>query len=169
MSSSRIVPVAEQGRRGVLVKLRLLEVQALADIGGWQYQRLGDIIRDLLRMALAPRVAEISAARRAQVDWARQRFDDKLIRETAERTARRADPHTDADKRLVTDEPLGKIIANVPVSDRAAFARLALRRGTTMSALLRKLVRDALSNDPPLHARAAHLIGDCPRTESNSQ
>ena len=145
MSGRRIVPVAEQGTRGVLVKLRPLEVVALAQIGGGHYTRLGDLIRDLLRVALAPRVTEIAVARQAQEDWARQRFDDKLIRETAERAARRADPRTDADKRLVSDEPLTRISVNVPVTDRAAFHRLALRRGTSVSALLRQMVRDAVA------------------------
>ena len=96
-------------------------------------------------MALAPRVTEIAVARQAHEDRARHRFDDKLIRETADRAARRADPHTDADRRLVSDEPLTRIFANVPVSDRAAFHRLALQRGTTVSALLREMVRDAVA------------------------
>ena len=144
MSSRRIVPVAEQGTRGVLVKLRPLEVQALADIGGWQYQRLGDIIRDLLRMALAPRVAEIALRKRTQEDWRKARYPD-LVGETAERAARRADPHTESDRRIVSDEPLRALVAAVPVSDHAAFGRLAIRRGTTVKALLRQMVQDAVA------------------------
>ena len=145
MAKRPYIPLAGHGQRGVSVQLRPLEIAALAQIGGKHYTRLGDLIRDLLRMALAPRVAAMALAQRTQRDMATQRFDEKLQRKTAERTARRADPHTEADRRLVSDEPLAAMVTSVPVSDRAAFGRLAMRRGTTVTALLRQMVREAVA------------------------
>jgi len=138
-------PLSAQGRQGVVVKLSPLELEVLAQLGGDKYTRIADVIRDLLRMALAPRVAELAAAKRAREDWARSRYDDKLIRATAERASRRAEPHTDSDRRLISDEPLATMSVNLPVSQRDAFAQHALRNGTTMSALLRDMVAKVIA------------------------
>lgn len=139
------LPLAAQGLRGITIKLRPLEIAVLAHIGGKRYSRVNDIIRDLLRMALAPRVAEMAANRRLLHDSARRRHDRKLQKQIAERTAKRADVHTKAARMIISDEPLVKVVAFVPVSDRDAFCQLALRKGTTASALLRQMVRKVIS------------------------
>jgi len=136
-------PLSAQGRQGVVVKLSPLELEVLAHLGGAEYTRIADVIRDLLRMALAPRVAELAAAKRAREDWARARYDYKLVRETAERASRRA--HTEGKCRTISDEPLAAMGVNLPVSQRDAFARHALRNGTNMSAMLRDMVAKAIA------------------------
>lgn len=141
------LPLAAQGQRGITIKLQPLEIAVLAHIGGKRYSRINDIIRDLLRMALAPRVAEMAANRRLMSDNARKRVDRKLQRQIAERTAKRANAYTAAARTIVSDEPLVKLVTNVPVSDRDAFCQLALGKGTTASALLREMIKTSLSGN----------------------
>jgi len=136
-------PLTAQGRQGVVVKLSPLELEVLAHLGGAKYTRIADVIRDLLRMALAPRVAALAAAKRAREDWARARYDDKLIRETAARSSRRA--HAEGQCSAISDEPLAAISVNLPVYQRDAFAQHALRNGTNMSAMLRDMVTKAIA------------------------
>lgn len=141
------LPLSAQGHRGITIKLQPLEIAVLANIGGKHYTRINDVIRDLLRGALAPRVAELAANRRLLRDHARKRFDTKLQKQIEERRAKRSNPHTAAARVVVSDEPLCNMVTRVPLSDRDAFCQLALRKGTTASALLRELVRKALSGD----------------------
>jgi len=136
-------PLTAQGRQGVVVKLSPLELEVLAHLGGAKYTRIADVIRDLLRMALAPRVAALAAAKRAREDWARARYDDKLARQTAERASRRT--HAEGKCRTISDEPLAAMSVNLPVSQRDAFAWHALRNGTNMSAMLRDMITKAIA------------------------
>lgn len=155
MSRDQYRPLAAQGHGGIRLQLRPLEITALAQIGGKHYTRIGDLIRDLLRMALAPRVAALAEGRAALRHQARLRFDEKLKRNTVERTERRANSNSKADQRLVSDEPLVQMMTKVPVSDRVAFNRLAIRRGTTASALLREMVREAVEREVTANAPVA--------------
>lgn len=145
-SGRRMAPRLEhQGADGLRIKLTAHERLALAQIGEGHYASLGMLARDLLRMALAPRVAVIAEAKHKQEQWAREKFDKSLQRQRSERAERRANPMTPADLRLISDEPLETLATSVPASDCAALKSLAAQRSTTVSALLRELIREALA------------------------
>ena len=134
-----------QGADGIRIKLTAYERLALAQLGEGHYASLAMLARDLLRLALAPRVAVIAAAKHKQEQWAREKFDKTLQREKSERAERRANPMTPGDLRLISDEPLETLATSVPASDSAAFKSWAAQRSTTVSALLRELIRETLA------------------------
>ncbi|WP_068461824.1 hypothetical protein [Hyphomicrobium sulfonivorans] len=124
------------------IKLAPLEIEVLARLGG-KALKPADLAQTLLRLALEPRVRELAAGKLWLEQSAAQRFDDDLVHETAERAAKRESPFY-GPKRPVSDEPLVSAQTLLPVSQRDALARMAALEGTTISALLRSFVDDAL-------------------------